>query len=238
MYTITICDDESVILEKIAALTKQFFSDKSDVQICTYSDSLALFQELPASELYLLDVRMPAVSGMELAQKIRTTSPDCSIIFISSLCEPVFESFQYAPLRYIRKEYLESELPEALSAFLSAQRTASDTLDIPVNNHVLSLPITSIRYLESKGHYVNVYTLKKNYRIRGKLSDLIAKQSSPHLAQPNKSFAVNLAFVSVYTNNHIILDNGIDISVTRTYKETFQNDFMKYQRSFHNGSSI
>ncbi len=233
MYRISICDDEPFFLKRLKEMTIAFFSDKEEVQLQTFHDPAFLLKHLPASDLFLLDVKMPEVSGMELAQKIRLAYPNASIIFISSLYEPVFESFQYSPLRYVRKENLDTELPAALSAFVNIQRSASETFEIPFNGYSIVLPIRTIRYLESTGHYIDIHTVTKDYRIRGKLSDYLPVLLQYDMAQPGKSYLVNLAFVSVFTKSHVILDNGLDLTLTRGYKSTFHSAFMKYQRSFH-----
>lgn len=89
MYKICICDDEAIFLDKIHRITQNFFDAKVDADILTFSNSSIFADNIPYAELYLLDVKMPEVSGMELARKIRSMDSKCSIIFISSLYEPV-----------------------------------------------------------------------------------------------------------------------------------------------------
>ena len=238
MYKICICDDESIFLDKINEFVKVFFSGKSDIHVLTFSDSAKFADNIPQAELYLLDVKMPEISGMELAQKIRDLDQKCSIIFISSLYEPVFDSFRYTPLRYIRREYLEEELPAALSAFGEIQQRSCRTIPVMQNGLEISISLSSLRYCESDAHYVVFHCLQKEYRIRGKLSDYSAELLPYGFARPNKSFIVNLFYISVLTNQNILLDNGTLISVSRAYKETFKTSFLRYQRNFHNDDIV
>ena len=126
-------------------LWRSFFSGKSDIHILTFSDSVKFADNIPHADLYLLDVKMPEVSGMDLAQKIRSMDLKCSIIFISSLYEPVFDSFRYTPLRYIRKEYLEEELPSALSSFLEMKQRTCRTLPVVQNGLEIFISLLWVR---------------------------------------------------------------------------------------------
>ena len=238
MYKICICDDESIFLDKINEIVKVFFSGKSDIHVLTFSDSAKFADNIPQAELYLLDVKMPEISGMEIAQKIRDLDQKCSIIFISSLYEPVFDSFRYTPLRYIRKEYLEEELPAALSAFWEIQQRSRRTIPVMQNGLEISISLSSLRYCESDAHYVIFHCIQKEYRVRGKLSDYYAELLPHGFSRPNKSFIVNLFYISVLTNQNILLDNGTLISVSRAFKETFKTSFLRYQRNFHNDDTV
>ena len=62
MYRISICDDEPFFLKRLKEMTIAFFSDKEEVQLQTFHDPAFLLKHLPASDLFLLDVKMPEVS--------------------------------------------------------------------------------------------------------------------------------------------------------------------------------
>ena len=59
---------------------------------------------------------MPDITGLDVAKTIRQTNSNIILIFISSHEQYVFKSIEYRPFRYIRKEYLKEELPNALKA--------------------------------------------------------------------------------------------------------------------------
>ena len=59
---------------------------------------------------------MPDVSGLEVAKKLRQKHLDIILIFISAHEQYVFESIEYNPFRYIRKNRIEKELMPCLKA--------------------------------------------------------------------------------------------------------------------------
>lgn len=238
MYQICICDDEPVFSEKIRKAVETFFSHNTGMSICSYTDPELLWQECPNAQLYLLDVMMPGLTGLEFAGRLRACGSRASIIFISSLNDPVFDSFQYQPLRYIRKEYLDRELPAALQAFMELQEEGNCTFCLVINGKEVFIPLLSLLYCESRGHYVTFYCKHGEYEVRGKLADYEKKLKKHHIVQPNKSFLVNMRYISLFSNQSILMENGTVVTVTRTYKEDFKMAFMKYQRNYHYDNTI
>ena len=139
MYRIVICDDEIFFCNHIEKLLRKYtesLADDMDIQIYTSSD--AFLEDIGKSaDLYFLDIKMPGNSGLELANVIRSISPDSVIIFVSSLQDAVYESIQYSPFRFIRKEYLETELKEAMDAFFAIRKPAASVLEL--HNVILCL---------------------------------------------------------------------------------------------------
>ncbi len=74
--------------------------------------------------LIFLDIEMTSMSGMEVASSLYLTAQNTEIIFVSGFEDYVYESFKYKPLRFIQKEHINKELPEALEAFYEIIKSA------------------------------------------------------------------------------------------------------------------
>lgn len=105
-YKIVICDDDETFIDLLSEKIEQDFVQRKIVCLIEkYSDSRKLLDNIGAeTQLYFLDIDMPEINGMEIADKILAKNPHSEIIFISNHEEMVFESFRYTPLRFIRKE--------------------------------------------------------------------------------------------------------------------------------------
>lgn len=68
-------------------------------------------------DLIYMDIDMPQKNGMELAGELRKKKSDAYLVFVSSYSDFVFETFQFAPHRFIRKEKLSEELPESIHSY-------------------------------------------------------------------------------------------------------------------------
>jgi len=162
MIRAAICDDDPLFMDMVKAKTYDYFMTAGqELDLYCYSSGKPLILAEKEYHLYLLDIVLPEFSGLELADLIRKRNPGCTIIFISSMHNAVYDSIRYAPLRFIRKENLDTELPEALEAFYQKYRKTSDSFIVSFKekDRELLLPVSQILYIDSVGHYLEVHSL-------------------------------------------------------------------------------
>lgn len=78
-------------------------------------------------DLIITDIKMPRISGIDLAKKIRDKDTEAHIIIITAYTEVDFmlEAIELSLLRYIVKPITEPKLFEALEKFLHAKEKAN-----------------------------------------------------------------------------------------------------------------
>mgnify|MGYP000044137466 CR=1 FL=1 len=111
MYHIFICDDEkrfTEVLEKRVETCLKEQGQSYEIQI--FYNGIEMFQAMQkkAPEILLLDIDMPEISGMELAEQIFSSNMNTNVIFVTNRDDLVFQAIHYQPFRFIRKEKLEN----------------------------------------------------------------------------------------------------------------------------------
>ena len=119
MIRISICDDDAVSLKVIKEKVKGWFEEYHRDQTClieAFSNGKELLSNLRENsfDLFILDLEMPKINGLELAKQIRTILPFTMIIFLTSHIKFAVEGYKVQALRYITKDRIDLELPEAL----------------------------------------------------------------------------------------------------------------------------
>lgn len=91
IFQILIVDDEPHVVDTIRGILEQ--EPEVDLEIHTAfrgQQALKLCQQYPIS-LLITDIRMPDMSGLELARQVRQLTPDCNVILLTA-----YSDFSYA----------------------------------------------------------------------------------------------------------------------------------------------
>ena len=103
---IAVCDDNTVLLPKLKEIIYDSFSVYTDeFEILIYSSGTLLLNahKQEPFQIIFLDIDMPKISGFDVAKTLRDDFSNCFIIFITSHSELVYESMDFQPFHFIRK---------------------------------------------------------------------------------------------------------------------------------------
>ena len=119
MYRIAICDDNLEYLELLSTRIQGYCAENGlEVKLDCYRDSSQLddlIDEKKMYDVYILDIEMPNVSGMELAEQIRALSEDAQIIFLTAHESYALKACNIHVFKYLLKELLDQELSATLN---------------------------------------------------------------------------------------------------------------------------
>ena len=119
MLRIALCDDDLSFMHELHQKIVKCCQEANYVSITEFSDSVYLSRTISSGnsfDLLFVDIEMPQLNGLELAQHIRTHLPAALIVFLTSHSEFSLEGYKFGALRYIPKLDLDRRLPEALVA--------------------------------------------------------------------------------------------------------------------------
>ena len=121
MYRISVCDDKCAELEKIYDMSNDYAgSNNIPAKIRSFSSGKCILeQEENASDIYILDIIMPDMNGIELVQALRRKNPEAYIIFLTTSKDYALESYSVKALSYLikpaKKEKITAELSDCFS---------------------------------------------------------------------------------------------------------------------------
>lgn len=106
MIRVIICDDNIVFMNHFKEIVESSLSNYTDdFQISTVSNGKLLLAKHMESEfdIIFLDIDMPDISGFDVAKVLRDNNSRCFLIFITNHSELVYESMDFQPFNFIRK---------------------------------------------------------------------------------------------------------------------------------------
>ena len=218
MYHIFICDDEkrfTEVLEKRVETCLKEQGQSYEIQI--FYNGIEMFQAMQekAPEILLLDIDMPEISGMELAEQIFSSNINTNVIFVTNRDDLVFRAIHYQPFRFIRKEKLNQELDEAICHLLNKLEKDEKMWEVQTKNGTEILALKNILYIESCKHYLRIRHVDGECEMRGKISNLEKWMTNYGFIQTHRSYLVNMRFIKMVRTNEVELDNGEILSVSR-----------------------
>lgn len=239
VLNIAICDDDLAFLTLMRITLKNICSKigiTPDMRL--YSEPLELIDSLSepdnTTEVLLLDVDMPQMSGLELASRIRKTDNDIIIIFVSSHDQYVRESIEYLPFRYIKKENLESELYAAIQAasLKISNSPRNSCIIIKTSTQQFKLRKKDIIYIELVDRKMVVHTSKiGDIVIRASMKEIMSQLNNKYFFQLHPGCIVNIKYIAVVESEHsIMLDNGTRLIMSRSKSSGLKHALLEYWR--------
>lgn len=235
MYHIFICDDdkrEIEILRKRIEICLQ--KQKKEYEAEEFLDGSELLEALRhrVPEVIFLDIDMPGMSGMEVADWIFNNHIHTNVIFVTNRDDMVFQAIHYQPFRFLRKNTLENELEEAIFKLTQKIEKEEQILEVPTKDGMEFLPLKNILYVESCKHYLRIRHTDGECEMRGKISNLQTWMCGYGFVQTHRSYLVNMRFMKMVRANEVELDNGEILSVSRDKVQDVKKKQMIYLRSF------
>ncbi len=120
-------DDEKLLLD---TLQRKIQEAAPGARVEAFSRASDVLREVRENgmrpDVAFLDIEMPGIRGLELAKKIRESSPDTQIIFVTGYSEYAVEAFRLHARGYVLKPVTTERIREELNQLGSAKGYAAD----------------------------------------------------------------------------------------------------------------
>ena len=182
---VLIVDDEAPARNRIRDLLFDCASRLS-VEIAGEADNgrraLALLPQCNA-DVVLLDVRMPEMDGLEVAQHIQKLEEPPAVIFTTAYDAYALKAFEVHAVDYLLKPIRLARLfdalvrarslaPPRLEALRELAPSARTHLSVNERGRILLIPVADIAFLKAELKYVTVRTAEREYLIEESLARL------------------------------------------------------------------
>lgn len=236
MLTCCICDDEPKDLATIRALVEEFAGAHPEYPLAarTFSSSMELLEHLETKggfDLYLLDVLMPRMAGLELARRIRARREPAELLFLTTSREYALDAFDVAACGYlvkpVDKEKLEAAMLRAVQRLAKAE-TASMVLK--TRDGLRRLPFRELVMVESFNHD-RVCTLADGTKwvTADTLTSLMERLTAdPRFFSPHRAYIINLEHITALTADSVFLSNGQRVPVAQATLPALKRAYVTY----------
>lgn len=237
-----IVEDEFLAQEELSYL----ISTHSSINIVEkFDDGLAVLKYLQNHQVdaIFLDINIPSLDGVLLAQNISKFAHKPYIIFITAYKEHAAEAFEIEAFDYILKPYHESRIVTMLQklemhfkrdkqadtpATTGSSNRVSHSINLIKDERIIVTDINDIYYSAAQEKVTQVYTRREEFTMPMNISELCNRLPEEHFFRCHRSYCVNLSMIREivpWFNNTYILrlsDLDFEVPVSRSKVKEFR----------------
>ncbi len=239
--TAIVAEDEQLLRQDLVNALQQTWPELNIV--AEAEDGAAALEMIAAHRpnIVFLDIRMPGLTGLDVAAALREVSPATQIVFVTAYQQYAIDAFQQGAIDYLLKPMDTARLQETVNR-LKSRTNAGVSIDaisavmqkIAANAKTHTEPLTwitasagketrlimvdDIHYFHADNKYTVVMTDEGEALIKKPIKELLEALDGSQFKQIHRSTIVNLRAIKVVTRD----DTGKGIIKFKTSKQTVQ----------------
>ena len=207
MY-IAVCDDQTEELKDLTELLGAWETDRgTPVRVKSFRSAAALLDAARHERftLYLLDIMMPGLNGMDAAREIRGFDKAADIIFLTSSPGFAYDSYSVKALEYLLKPIRAKTLYPILDRLELRERRPQEALTLRTGGIIVRVPFSQLTYKEYED----------------------AQLTRPEFMRIHRSYIVNMLQIEELSPTGLRTFSGRELPVSRLLYPQLQKDYMK-----------
>lgn len=237
MYRLATVDDNVYMLDNIKKIIVDNFK-KGFFQIDSFISGEQVLSEMEKNGdymIYLLDIDMPEMNGLELAAEIRKRQQGAYIVFLTAYDKFAVEGYDVKAYGYVVKERIEEKLIPVLNRICEETGVYMEGA-YPVQRGGIfeKLLYRDIYYIQKDEKNAVFITNKGEKTVRKPLKTVLTELPSKDFVMVERGYIVNLLHVLKMENNTLLMRNGDAVRVGRAHaKDTLKLlcDYVKENRT-------
>ena len=178
---VLLVDDESLARSRLTTLLADCAAPGAVVSAEAADAKQAMNAlKLGTFDVVLLDIRMPGIDGITLAQTIAAMPQPPAVVFVTAHSEHAVKAFELEAIDYLTKPVRLERLQQTLQKVERHLQTlrgldpdsAEDVLIIQDRGRAERVPLSEVLYLKAELKYITVRTALRSYILDGSLSEL------------------------------------------------------------------
>lgn len=238
MLSIAICDDEEKQRHEIAALIKNYLESRPDLhgQVEMFQNGrelLARAKELAGFDLYILDILMPELNGIETGRHLRALGDGGEIIYLTNSNDFAADSYDIRAFFYLLKPVDQKKFFQVLDgAEQKLNRRRSSAVVVNTDQGHRRILLENIQYVERLGRCIRYYCtdgIVDSQTIRVSFRKMVAPLlTDKRFYLCGASFVLNFQYVIGVTGQTALLEGGHTVALPRMTVTAFKKAWGSY----------
>lgn len=233
MMQVIVCDDDIENLNEMIKVCHDVLAKGTEVR--GFSDASMLAEALQAGmvqpALLLLDIEMPALTGLELREQMASKLRMTDIIYVTSHEEMMEAAFGRNVIAFVRKTGNWDKLTEVLQNF---QREHQRLIDVTWKKKVWQIDVSQILYIQSADNYSQI-----TFYLRGEVVQALQTYTMKEWEQIlqeqgfcriSRFVIVNYAYVEDIQKTSLIMEDSMRFNIPNGKVRRLRQEYIAYAR--------
>lgn len=232
MLKIAVCDDSRTDMEMLEAAFDRLKDYPVDYDVYFSGKELLSYSALHGEvyHLYIFDIEMPDMSGLELAKEVRKKDAKALFVFLTSYTRYVMDVFDVITFDYISKPITAEKLESVLLKAMNYLDMIKQDFVFQFRKNHFRISCDEILYFEKKGRQAIIHTTSDTYKTNMTTEEIWKQLDETVFSHIHISYIVNLGHVRAIEGDEAVLDNGERFMIARSHKQSLKEKHMEFIR--------
>ena len=229
---IAICDDNQMELENLTQLLRAYTNTRDTaLSIHPFSSGFDLLHNFKGGEydLILLDILMPGINGIQIANEIRQWDKNVQLVFLTSSSEFAVESYSVNACSYLLKPATAKTIYPLLDTIKnSIIHSKNDYLLIKDKKAITRIRFAQLEYVEVMNKTVFFHmvdgSIRETFSSLSEFEDILLSRNNFY--KVHRSYIVNLQYIQNLSHKGAITYTGHTIPVSRIIYAQIKEAYM------------
>lgn len=232
MLRIAVCDDSRTDVEMLESAFDRLRQYPVEYDVYFSGEELLKYHALHEEvyHLYIFDIEMPQLNGLELAKEIRMRDAKALFVFLTSYTQYVMDVFDVITFNYISKPITADKLESVLLKAMRYLNLIKQDFVFQFRKNHFRVSCDDILYFEKKGRQAVIHTVSDTYKTNMTTEELWEQLDDKVFSHIHVSYIINLKHIKAIEGDEVILDNEERFLIARSHKKSLKEKHMEFMR--------
>ena len=231
-YAVAVCDDSRTDVEMLESAFDKLAQYQFSYEV--YFTAKELLKHVidygEMYHLYIFDIEMPEMNGLQLAKEIRKIDAKALFVFLTGYTQYVMDVFEVITFDYISKPITVEKLESVLLKAMQYLHMIKRDFVFQFRKNQFRISCDDIVYFEKKGRQAVIHTISENFKANMTTEEIWKQLDDKVFAHIHVSYIINLGHIRAIDGDEVVMDNEERLLIARSHKQNLKEKHMEFVR--------
>lgn len=231
-YAVAVCDDSRTDVEMLESAFDKLAQYQFSYEVYFTAKELLkhVIDDGEMYHLYIFDIEMPEMNGLQLAKEIRKIDAKALFVFLTGYTQYVMDVFEVITFDYISKPITVEKLESVLLKAMQYLHMIKRDFVFQFRKNQFRISCDDIVYFEKKGRQAVIHTISENFKANMTTEEIWKQLDDKVFAHIHVSYIINLGHIRAIDGDEVVMDNEERLLIARSHKQNLKEKHMEFVR--------